>query len=216
MARTQAASRKANIATQNLLLWSEDISNASWTKTAITATAGAATDPLGTSNASLLVPNTSNTNHQVLQNVANLTSGNVVCYSFYAKPAGYDYLLLRVGNGMGAIINAYFNVTAGTLGTTGTGVTSSITSAGSGWYLCTMFTAFSGLTSVRINVSNADNVTNFAGDGVSGIYVFGGSLNFGNRRSTYQKTTSSQLNPTLNFRGLLTNRAVKSGRVLVH
>jgi len=152
----------------------------SWTKFNASVTTNDATSPDGTTNANKLIPNTVATSHQVNQSV----TGAAHTLSVFAKASEYQTLALfyTVHDG-----RAVFNLNAGTITEeTGT-VTAKIENYGSGWYRCSLSTTLTTHDAVRIYAINgttwADVST--AGDGTSGIYIYGAMLEAGSYVSSY-------------------------------
>ena len=163
----------------NGLLWSEDFTNASWTKTNATITASANIAPDGTQSAQLLVPTTTNGVHQIYQATANTNNNAPSSWSIFAKAGGQRYLNLNAVYG-GNNFTANFDLQAGTAGTTsgslGYNQSSNITPVGNGWYRCSIsFTGGGGAGGIYISVNNASTgaPASFAGDGFTGIYIWG-------------------------------------------
>lgn len=110
-----------------------------------------------------LVPTTANVAHSV-GIVGTVVSGSTYTISFIAKQAGYTKIF-GWGNVTGASWS--FDLAAGT--STGTGAT--IKSVGDGFYLCSYpYTPSTTSGQVRLYVNSASA---FAGDGTSGVYVYG-------------------------------------------
>jgi hypothetical protein len=169
----------------NLVLQSQTFDNASWIKTAATITANASTAPDGTLTADKFIPNTSATNHAINSN--SFTSGTNTI-SVYAKMDGYRYLVI-----LSATANASFDLMNGVVANNSGGgfVSYSITNAGNGWYRCVL-TATS-ISSIFISggSSSAPAFFNGAGDGTSGIYIWGAQVELGNALTEYIPTVAS-------------------------
>jgi hypothetical protein len=172
---------------ENLALYSEEFDNAAWNKTATTVTANAIANPLdATLTADKIIPNTSSVGHFVSESI---TGGNQT-QSVYAKAGEYETLALfyTVHDG-----RATFNLTDGTITETDGTVTASITSVGGGWYRCSLSTTLTTHNQVRLYVINGSTWAdaNVAGDGTSGIYVFGFQLETGDIATDYIPTTTA-------------------------
>lgn len=172
----------------NSCLYSEDLSNAVWSKGGATVTANAAIAPDGTTTADLLTENSANSNHRVYQNCGSITDPTVSCY---VKPNGRTWInLLVYGNAAG--YNTYFNLSgAGSVGTT-TATSSSIENVGDGWYRISAHK--SGIGSgvhIQPQMASGDGTDSYLGDGTSGMYVWGCQVESGASVTTYTKTTSA-------------------------
>ena len=176
----------------NLLLQSQTLDNASWTKNSATVAADAVTAPDGTLTADKLAEAAASAQHYVLQS-ATITT--VFTVSGYFKAAERSIVWIYSGH-----VNAgkYFDLAAGTVGSTiGTGANitaSSITSAGGGWYRCAIsFSTGAGAANTQIGVASTDGTLSYLGVAGSGIYVWGAQLEPGSVANAYQFTTSAAL-----------------------
>jgi hypothetical protein len=81
----------------NLLLWTGDLTQSVWGKTALTIGAGAAADPVtGAGDATKLIPSTATSVHQVAQGAANTFADANYTQTIYAKSAGYSQIELSL------------------------------------------------------------------------------------------------------------------------
>ena len=144
-------------------------------------------DPYGTNVADLIVANTTVTQHRVDQTTTSV-SGSYV-FSVFLKAEGYGFARLRIG-GQGAT----FNLSTGVVITTDSVITSSIQSFGNGWYRCIIGKAASAANEIiRINMQPTASTADFAGDGTSGIYVFGAQYETGSVATSYIPTTTGSV-----------------------
>jgi hypothetical protein len=166
----------------NLLTYSEQFDNAAWTKQNLLAfgsgsIVNATTAPDGTVTADKITPDTSATNHRVEQSTTwAATSYTLVVY---AKPAGYNYVRIRSFASAVGAFSQVFNLQNGTVGTAGSGTrTATISAAPNGFYLCTMTFSIASATTgnILIEAQSTDSESGFAGDGTSGIYIWGADL----------------------------------------
>lgn len=189
---------------QNLLLRSEEFDNASWVKFRASVVADAIAAPDGSVTADTFIPDTSNNTHILEQNPAT-ARGTTYTVSIYAKAAGYSWLFIALGStGVGAIGGAYFDLTNGVVGSKSAGIiVRSMPPADNGFYRCivtgTTAATASGLTA-DLYVGSADagsgaSPANFAGDGTSGIYLWGAQANKGLVALRYKPTTTAQFYP---------------------
>jgi hypothetical protein len=172
----------------NLITYSEDWTNAAWTKTNATVTANATTNPIdGAATADAIFETTDSGQHNFYQ-VFSATVGTEVTISFYAKANGRTKL--RMNNGSSAITAAFdlTAVTASILAGTGT---PTITSVGSGWYRCSLrYNAPTGSEYVAMNFRDDTDQDTYAGDITKGMFFFGGQAETG-VLTDYIATTSA-------------------------
>ena len=134
-----------------------------------TLTANQATSPDGTTNSMKLTCATdTNTIHQIrIENVVVVSDNTNIISLFVKKGSGIDFFAIAADNYNTNNKRAWFNVNAGVLGTQSNVVDSNIEDYGDGWYRCSM--AFKTTTdvsgTVRLIVTNADNTTQFDGNG---------------------------------------------------
>jgi len=183
------------VAEQNLLLYSQEFDNAAWTKTATTATANSTTAPDGTTTADTLIPNTTNTFHAAYF-LSSLVAGVSYTASVFVKDAGYNTFVISDWNEATRI--ATFDLTNVTATISGSGATvtlanATITSVGNGWYRCTVQITKSTAGQLAFFPSSASS---FAGDGTSGIFIWGAQLE---QRSTVTAYTPTTTQPITNY-----------------
>lgn len=184
----------------NLALWSEAFDNAAWVPTAATVTADAVIAPDGNSTADKLVESNTNAAHQIVQTFTKAASQLVYEGSVYAKPAGRNWVFLDLEDGLGNGADAYFNVSTGALGGlnsigTGTALDYSISTAANGFYRVTLtMLSNSAVTIVEaVRTASADGNSSYAGDGVSGLALWGAQVEQGNGQfpTSYIPTTNA-------------------------
>jgi len=172
-------------AATNILTYSEQFDNAVWSKVQSSITANAAVAPDGNTTADKLIPNTALSQHRV--DLTSTSTAATYTFSVFIKTAGYNYAFIRIGATAGVVVN----LTNGATVLTGAASNPLAESYGNGWYRCS-FSCTAGVNdTVRINVEEASNSTDFTGDGTSGIYIWGAQLETGNIATSYILTTSS-------------------------
>ncbi len=179
----------------NILLRSAD-QTTTWTATEATIGASATPDPTGASGFQKIIPSVVSAQHYTAQTVS--AAANTYSFSIFAKSNGYDGLRLIMLNGSGTAF-ASFNLTNGTLaasgvtGTTYSTVLTKIEPYPSGTYRITLTATCSATTtSVRVQADKDGGATStYAGDGTSGVDVWGAQLEVGAFSSSYIPTTSA-------------------------
>ncbi len=194
-----AFSAEKHLSSENLLPYSNDLSNASWTKSNTTASSGA-TGPDGTANASSVLETTANDNHTFYDNF-EVVSGVSYTYVAFVKANGRTKVKFQC-QAQPTIANVEFDLTAVTSTVlTGSAVSHAIVaSGGTGWYRCSV-TVVAGGTGAgyhQIHISNGSSYS-YAGDVTKGIYISGTSVS--STQQLYVSETSGQLHrefaPTL-------------------
>ena len=183
-------------AEENLWLQSQLFSNASWSKFALTLTDNATTAPDGTSTATSFVPTASSTYHYMYQDT--YVRSSTVTVSFYAKSNGYNYATITdasVSN-----LRAVFDLSLVTATLTGTNANltltnPTITSVGNGWYRCSVTYNCTNATPaiIPLPTSTTSPAGTWAGDGTSGIYIWGAQLEQRSSVTAYTPTTTAPI-----------------------
>ena len=179
----------------NLAQYSEQFDNGVWSKYQSTVTANTTTAPNGTLTADSLIENFATDIHITFQIVT--ISAGVTTISVYAKANTRNHIVLYSYDN---ISQFYFsNVFDLSNGTT-TGANQSIQNVGNGWYRCifTFTTTVSGPHYTYVALSNGTNI-NYAGNGTSGVYIWGAQLNIGSTAKPYFPTTDRLNVPRLTY-----------------
>ena len=212
-----AAWTKSNSFVQtNLLLQSQTFSTTWANGQLLVFGSGSVVDatiaPDGTLTADLIVPNTVNTLHYIQQSVTRTTG--LYTRSVYAKSAGYNFIAIQVRDLAGTFKNAEFNISTGAVVASGGAVSTAITSVGNGWYRCSLTYdsgtgATSGNDSFFVGTSAGNWSSGYAGDGVSGVYIWGAQEVQGSVPGNYVATTTAAL-PVLyaDYNGVVRARKV--------
>jgi hypothetical protein len=182
--------------TTNLFIQSEAIDNAAWEKGAITVTANNTTAPDGTSTADRLVEAATTAQHRT----SNVTAIGVIpatahTFSFYAKPSGRNHVHARIiSAGTTTDAQACFDIVNGT-SIQSAGTTATITSAGNGWFRCSISATVANASIVGyVNLATTSSLTvpSYAGNTSNGVFLWGMQLESGTTASTYLPTTTTR------------------------
>ena len=168
---------------RNLLIQTEDFTNAAWTKVATTAP-----------QIDRITENSATSEHQ-LQTLASFSIVSGITYSLSGEFKAGERNRVRLGAGSAGQLpaRAIFNLLDGTVVNTDAGGTASVDSLGDGWYRCKVSAACTSTTTtdIEINLVSTGTTTNYAGDNASGL--FGRMVQFesGAAVTAYQKVTTT-------------------------
>ncbi len=170
----------------NKITYSSDFSQSSWLRQNLTVELNSAVSPSGDSDASKLVEGSSNTTHRILTS-AGLTISGDVSISVFAKKGERNWIKLLNNN----LVGAFFDLENGVIGSVGGGIDAKIENYGNGWYRCS-FTA-TAVANERIGIYTSIDGINltYQGDGTSGVYVYGATIEEGSYATSYIPTSGS-------------------------
>ena len=181
----------------NLFRSSNDLSGTNWTKQSLitpSAPSGIPAPSGSTTDITTVIPDTTNTSdHRIIQSLV-LSSGLTYTISFYVKPNGYNFFYL-FDNAAASPYALTFNLTTNTSISFSGGSNLVIgTPDAAGWrkisFTFVQQTASTSNTFI-IRVHPDSNFTSFAGNGTSGILVWGFQINPGSTVQTYYPTTTA-------------------------
>jgi hypothetical protein len=180
----------------NLLTYSQDFTNAIWTKDGSSITASANIAPDGTQTASALIESTTTAVHRMYCS-ATVSLNTDYTLSFYAKANGRNLINVIAGNSSGQSTVVFDLSGTGSVGIT-TGTPNALISAvGNGWFRCSLKGQTSSGTTwyaiLNIQTVNQSSPQSYTGNGYSGVYIWGAQLEALAFPTSYIPTTSAQV-----------------------
>lgn len=183
----------------NLVLRSDDFSNAYWTKEFTTVKTDVTVAPDGTTGVDMLVETTqANDAHRVFRPITKAASSLTYTFSCHVKKSMGRWLQLSIDSGgvtnnASAQFDIWFGVvTSTTSAGTFSSPLSSIEYVGNGWYRCSVTGTTGTETTVRPNIWLVKtNTTTYTGDGFSGVYIWGAQLETGGFATSYIPTAAA-------------------------
>jgi hypothetical protein len=191
-------------ASENLLIYSEQLDNVAWTKTRGSAVSNTAISPDNTLTADSFIEDTTATSsHFFFGSAVTLTIGLTYTFSCYVMANGRNFIAVQGDIGQGNLGGPTgFDLSTGVY-TLGTSVTSaSITNVGSGWYRISVTAVATGINAyagMALRTSYGTGIQTYTGDGVSGIFIWGSQFERGSTVSSYYRTTNSVKNRGTNL-----------------
>ena len=175
----------------NRILYSQDFSDVNWTKSNTSVTGASQTSPDGTNNGFLFAGDGATANHFLRQfEVLNQTKTS----SIYAKKGTLNFLQIGFDGYLGY---ANFDLNAGTVTTTASGATATISPAGNGWYRCACTANTTAATTTRYSLISSGSSGRFQSWATSGdMYVWGAQIEAGAFATSYIPTVASQVTRT--------------------
>jgi len=166
----------------NTTLYSEDFSNAYWTKSNATISTNQTIAPDGKNTADLLYPSSTGAARGIYY-----ASPPAKTISLYAKSSGKNWIALT---DFSAATSAWFNLSNGTVGTVGAGYTAAIQNAGNGWYRCSL-TKTTDFSYFQIYGTDSDNTLTATVNGTDGVFIWGAQAEASSTVGTYCPTTNA-------------------------
>ena len=184
---------------ENLLTYSEDFSDADWSKSQATINANTINAPDGTLTADKFTEKTTAGN-KILSESANILASTLYTYSIHLKNNGRPNGRLRIATDVGFLCDGTYDLDGGTFGVSNAVVESSITKLENDWYKISVTfrpqATATALLAAGIYLRNASASETYLGDGVSGIYVWGAQLTESSKALPYVKTLASVVTKT--------------------
>jgi hypothetical protein len=176
----------------NVQTYSEDFSNAIYIKIGATVSTNSIASPDGTTTADKLVEDTSTGLHAVdiLNPPVTLADYTV---SVFVKAGERNKFQISEVFTVGG--NVTFDLVAGTFTTTSPAKNGKIENYGNGWWKCsaTWPNLTGANTQVLFSILNNSGSSSYAGDGTSGLYLWGAQIELGSYSTSYIPTTTASV-----------------------
>lgn len=177
-----ATSRPVLSARYNLLTKTEQFDDAVWVKGGVTAEPSSVTPPYGAGFAHKLIESSNTEPHHVYQ-FCNTPGGSPNTQTIFLRAGERFRGRLRFGTNVGFIGHAFFDLAAGQITGQGGLSAATMTAGNDGWWkLAITATTQAGSvnTSLDVFLHDSAGVDSYAGDGTSGIYIWGADLRVAN------------------------------------
>ena len=164
----------------NITQYSEDFTQSYWTKEGdATIESNVEISPTGSLNASYLkAPVGTNISPRVTQ-IFGCAASQTYTGSVFVKRENVDYIRLLSTGATASTLQAYYNVSNGTLGSAGSPDKAKIEDYGNGWYRLSLVintTQNTGSATFRVQLAKGDGVATSTYDGTEKNIIFGAQL----------------------------------------
>jgi hypothetical protein len=185
----------------NSILQSEDFAT-SWTAVSATVSVNSIVAPSGTVTADKLIVDNgiSTSSSSIRQEITKAASAITYTLSVFAKKGEANTLRMLPRDTASSAngVDARFNVDNGTVTSvstagTFTNASGAIQNVGNGWYRCSVTFTSGTEVSIRNQIFQLNNNSNFTGNGVDGIYIWGYQFETGAFATSYIPTTTTAL-----------------------
>lgn len=180
----------------NLATYTEDLSNAVWTKTGVTISSDATTAPDGATTADLVIPDGTTSIKYVRHSNFTIVASTYYNYSVFVKAAGYTKVGFREGIFSGAAFVVELTG-AGRILRLSTWLNPKIQALANDWYRISVCIASGANTSMNVAMhvlpaawsgDMALNTYTWAGDTTSGVYMWGAQMEASVMATSYTPT----------------------------
>lgn len=168
----------------NLMTYSQDFDYGVWLKNQSTISANVAMAPDGTITMDKLVEGASTANHEVYYYPAGMVQGQTYTASIFMKAGERSRIRFNSNTG-----SSVFDLAAGTV--QANGETATIMAVGNGVYRLALTFQATATPSFYATLTNAAGIQGYAGDGASGLYLWGFQVEAGSAATDYIPTTSA-------------------------
>lgn len=160
-----------------------------WTLGNASITTNATTSPDGTNNASKLIEDNTTNIHRIS---LSINPTGTYTLSVFAKAAERSILTLMPASTAGGDTPVYFDLAAGTISASlGSANSASIQKFPNGWYRCSVTDSMGGFGYPFIGVAAVSGTQSYAGNGTSGIFIWGAQLEASPWATSYIPTTTA-------------------------
>jgi hypothetical protein len=167
----------------NLIVFSDTLSDSSWIKARATLSSNTTTAPDGTVTGDTFAEDaTAAATHMMSSSPVTITSSPAdVTATAYVKANTRSWCYLGIIENTGnTFAGSYFNISAGTVGTVGNGTNmtdcrASVVALGNGWFKISVVCRKANLATtiqMQLYLATADNVSTYDGNGVNSIFVW--------------------------------------------
>lgn len=186
----------------NLLLYSNEFTNAVWTAAGGSVSLVSGASPDGSSSVYKFTPSAPSASFRELQQSVSVTLGTTYCFSQYVKADSYKYVQVLGNSAAFGNFNVNFDLSTGTETAfnagTSTVVARGIINCGNGFYRVWAAVTALASTSGRMAVDYIETATSARGaawvaDGVNGYQIYGAQMEVGAFPTSYIPTTAASL-----------------------
>lgn len=194
----EIASINDDPATTNLVIRSDFLNHATWTKTRSSVTANTTEAPTGTMVADSLVEDATASSTHFISRSVTVTNATTYTQSIFVQAATRTLVWMGDDVTNAATVGVWFDLNAGTVGTERAGWTGVIEDYGFGWYRCSVTGTSTSTTWLNdVALADADASVSYSGDGTSSVVLFGAMLEQQTYATAYERTAAVAVTRTL-------------------